>query len=84
MSSAVAVLYGLHLTAIAGLNASLWWLVFGGWRHEFIAVLFPVAVFVPGTAVAVVAPQYASYVWFLAFGALLIRRLANAPTPGDA
>ena len=25
MSSAVAVLYGLHLTAIAGLNAWLWW-----------------------------------------------------------
>ncbi len=40
--------------------------------------------FLPGTAVAAVAPQYAAYVWFLAFGALLIRRLANAPTAGDA
>src|SRR5437764_6060208 len=26
LSSAVAVLYGLHLTAIAGLNLVLWWL----------------------------------------------------------
>ena len=34
MSSAVAVLYGLHLTAIAGFNAWLWWLVLGVWRHE--------------------------------------------------
>src|SRR3954451_19788810 len=30
-SSAVAGLYGLHLTAIAGLNASLWWRILGGW-----------------------------------------------------
>lgn len=33
MSSAVAVLYGLHLTAIAGLNAWLWWTILGGWRR---------------------------------------------------
>jgi uncharacterized membrane protein len=82
-SSAVAVLYGLHLTVIAGLNALLWWLVFGRWRHEFIAALFPLFVFLPGTAVATVAPQYAAYFWFLAFGALLIRRLTNAPTASD-
>ncbi|GLR83357.1 TMEM175 family protein [Bradyrhizobium iriomotense] len=84
MSNAVAVLYGLHLTVIAGLNAWLWWLVFGGWRHEFVAALFPLVVFLPGTAVAAVAPQYAAYVWFLAFGALLIRRLASAPPASDA
>jgi hypothetical protein len=40
-------------------------------------------VFLPGTAVATVAPQYASFVWFLAFGALLIRRLASAPQPAS-
>ncbi|MCP3477597.1 TMEM175 family protein [Bradyrhizobium sp. CCGUVB1N3] len=84
MSSAVAVIYGLHLTAIAGFNAWLWWLVLGGWRHEFVAALFPMLVFLPGTAVATVAPQYASFVWFLAFGALLIRRLASTPPAGDA
>ena len=40
MSSAVAVLYGLHLTAIAGLNAWLWWPILGGWRHEIMASCF--------------------------------------------
>src|SRR3954467_11906716 len=29
ISSAVAVLFGLHLTVIAGLNAWLWWMVTG-------------------------------------------------------
>ena len=40
VSSAVAVLYGLHLTVIAGLNALLWRLALGpGWQPEVIAVL---------------------------------------------
>lgn len=81
MSSAVAVLFGLHLTVIAGLNATLWWLVHG-FRHQLIAALFPLAVFLPGTVVASVAPQYATYFWFLAFGSLLIRRRMDAPTAG--
>jgi uncharacterized membrane protein len=77
MSSPVAVLYGLHLTAIAGLNAWLWWTVIGRWRHDSIVALFPLLVFVPGTVVAAVAPQYAPYLWFLAFGGLLIHRFVS-------
>jgi uncharacterized membrane protein len=84
MSSAVAVLYGLHLSLIAILNAWLWWIVMGGWRHEFVAALFPILIFLPGTAVAAVAPQYAAYVWFFAFGGLLIQRFVNRPSPTDA
>ena len=79
-SSAVAVLFGLHLTMIAGLNAALWWLAMHGFRHQLIAALFPLAVFVPGTAVAAFAPEYATYVWFLAFGGLLIRRRMDTAT----
>jgi uncharacterized membrane protein len=84
MSSAVSVVYGLHLSVIAALNAWLWWTVVGGWRHEFVAALFPVLVFLPGTLVAAFAPQYAPYLWFFAFGALLIQRFRRSPaaTPG--
>jgi len=75
MSSAVAVLYGLHLTVMAALNAWLWWLATRGRRRaELAGAIFPVLVFLPGTALAVVAPRYAQYLWFLAFGALLMRR----------
>ncbi len=81
-SSAVAVLFGLHLTVIAGLNATLWWLVMRGFRYQLIAALFPLAVFLPGTVVAAVAPQYATYFWFLAFGGLLIRRRMDTATAG--
>ncbi|WP_426615236.1 TMEM175 family protein [Bradyrhizobium sp. McL0616] len=79
-SSAVAVLFGLHLTAIASLNAWLWWIVVGGWRHEFVAALFPILVLVSGTIVAGIAPQYASYLWLFAFAALLIRRASGSPS----
>lgn len=78
MSNAVAVVYGLHLTVIAGLNAWLWWTVLGGWRNEFMAAVFPLLVFLPGTVVAAVAPQYAPYLWFLAFGGLLIQRVVTS------
>src|SRR5262245_60210319 len=77
MSNAVAVLYGLHLSVIGGLNAALWWTVMRGWRNEFIAALFPPLFFLSGTAVAAVAPRYAPYLWFLAFGALLIHRVLS-------
>lgn len=77
-SSAVAVLYGLHLTAIAGLNAWLWWTILGGWRRETMASLFPLLVFVPGTIVAAFAPHVAPFLWFTAFGGLLIRRFHGA------
>jgi uncharacterized membrane protein len=76
-SNVVAVLYGLHLTAIATLNAWLWWLATRNQRAggELAGALFPLLVFVPGTALATVAPQYAQYLWLLGFGGLLVRRL---------
>lgn len=83
MSSAVAVLYGLHLTAIAGLNAWLWWTIFGGWRRETMASLFPLFVFVPGTIAAAFAPHVAPFFWFIAFGGLLFRRFNAAPADQD-
>src|SRR6266568_4330584 len=57
LSSAVAVLYGLHLTAIAGLNAVLWWLATrdGKPHPELWAAVFPVMVFLPCTGVALYA-----------------------------
>lgn len=75
-SNAVAVLYGLNLTVIATLNAGLWWLINrdGRHRHEFISSVFPVLVLLPGTLVALFAPRYAQYLWFLAFAGLFIRR----------
>lgn len=81
MSSAVAVLYGLHLTAIASLNALLWWTILRGWGREIVGSLFPVAMFIPGTVVAAFAPHLAPFVWFLAFGGLLIQRFYVAPNP---
>ena len=81
LSSAVAVLYGLHLTVIAALNAWLWWLAARGRHAELAGAIFPVLVFMPGTALAFVAPQYAQYLWFLAFGALLMRRFFHNPEP---
>jgi uncharacterized membrane protein len=77
MSGAVAMLYGVHLTVIAGLNAILWRLVTGpGLSPELAASIFPLLVFIPGTVVAALAPKYAMYFWLLAFGGLLVRRLA--------
>jgi uncharacterized membrane protein len=78
LSSAVAVLYGIHLTVIAGLNALLWWLARQASRwHEIAGAIFPVVVFVPCTVIAAFFPQYVPYFWFLAFGGLLMRRLAG-------
>jgi uncharacterized membrane protein len=74
LASAVAVLYGIHLTIIAGLNALLWWLARkGNWR-DVAGAIFPVLIFVPGTAIAAVAPQYVQYFWGLAFLGLVVRR----------
>jgi uncharacterized membrane protein len=78
MSHAVAVLYGSHLTVIAGLNALLWRLATGRGLHpEFAASVFPVLTFIPGTAVAAFEPRYAIYFWLLAFGGLLVRGLLS-------
>ncbi len=79
LSSAVAVLYGLHLTAIAGLNALLWWFATrdGKPHPELWGAVFPVLVFLPCTGIALYAPQYVAYFWFLAFGGLFVRRFAG-------
>jgi len=76
LSSAVAVLYGIHLTVIAGLNALLWWLCRRHSWHDIAGAIFPVLVFVPGTVIAAIVPQYVQYFWCLAFLAVLMRRLA--------
>jgi uncharacterized membrane protein len=81
-SSAVAVLYGAHLTAIAGLNALLWRLALGPGHHpELLAASFPLLVFIPGTVVAAFEPHYAIWFWGVAFLALLVRRVSS---PRDA
>ncbi|MBV9566256.1 MAG: DUF1211 domain-containing protein [Bradyrhizobium sp.] len=78
MTQVVAVVYGLHLIVIAGLNAWLWRLATGPGMHvELVAAAFPLLVFVPGTIVAALAPRYAIYFWVLGFGALLVRRLLS-------
>ena len=82
LSSAVAVLYGIHLTVIAGLNALLWWFCRRHSWHDIAGAIFPVLVFVPGTVIAAIVPQYAQYFWCLAFLAVLMRRLA-APREGS-
>jgi len=80
LSSAVAVLYGIDLTVIAGLNALLWWLArqSSPW-HQIASAIFPVLVFVPGTVIAAFFPQYVQYFWGLAFLALLVRRFTARP-----
>jgi len=82
MSSAVAVLYGCHLTSIAALNAWLWWLTAQGRRHpEIVGATFPILVFIPGTVVAAVDPHYGPYFWTLGFGGLLARRFIRSDAP---
>jgi len=78
MSSPVTVLYGAHLTVIAGLNAWLWWLATRDVRSPaLISAVFPVLVFLPSIAIAIFAPKYVQYFWFLAFGALFVRRFVG-------
>ncbi len=85
LSSAVAVLYGLHLTIIASLNAWLWWLALGNGRHaEIVGAVFPIMVFVPGIVIAAFAPEYVQYFWMLGFGGLLARRFVRAEAPNAA
>jgi uncharacterized membrane protein len=84
MSGAVAVLYGLHLTAIACLNTILWRLATGpGFHPELAGAAFPLLMLVSGTIVAAFRPEYAVYLWLLAFGGLFIRRLLR-PRAGAA
>jgi uncharacterized membrane protein len=77
-SSVVAVLYGTHLTMIATLNALLWLIAARGREHwEILApAIFPVVVFLLGTAAASVSPALGPFLWFLAFAAPLVGRLS--------
>jgi hypothetical protein len=65
----ISVLYGFHLTVIAALNALLWILALRGRSDPQLlaTALFPLCVFVLGTAVAFVAPIVAQFTWCLAF-----------------
>jgi uncharacterized membrane protein len=78
LDSVIAVLYGLHLTVIAALNALLWMLALrgGGDASLLVTAVFPVFVFVLGTIVALLVPPAAQYMWFLAFAAPLAGRFA--------
>jgi len=69
LDGVVAVIYGFHLLVIASLNAVLWVLALRGRSdpHLMATALFPVFVFVLGTAVALLAPRIAQFVWCLAF-----------------
>jgi hypothetical protein len=70
------VLYGSHLALIASINAILWWFARNSW-HDIAGAVFPVLVFVPGTLIAAIAPEYAVYFWSLAFGAIVVRPLTE-------
>jgi uncharacterized membrane protein len=83
MSGAVAVVYGVHLTVIASLNALLWWLATrGSLHHELAGSLFSVLVILLGTIVAWFAPRDAQYLWYLAFGGMAMRRFFRGREEG--
>ena len=69
LDGVLAVLYGFHLTIIAALNAVLWVLALRGRSDPRLmaTALFPVFVFVLGTAMAFLAPRVAQFIWCLAF-----------------
>ena len=71
LDGVIAVIYGVHLTVIATLNALLWILALQGRGDPQLlaTALFPVLVFVLGTTVALVVPSAAQFFWCLAFGA---------------
>jgi uncharacterized membrane protein len=69
LNGVVAVIYGIHLLAIATLNGLLWIIALRG-RHDaqlMTTALFPIGVFVIATAVASVSPMVAQFTWCLAF-----------------
>ncbi len=74
----VAVIYGIHLLAIAALNAWLWILALRDEPNpELLATaVYPVFVFLLATATALAAPSVAQFIWCLAFAAPLAGRLA--------
>ena len=83
LDSVVAVIYGVHLTFVATLNALLWLLALRGRGDpELLATaIFPVVVLLVGTGVAYVAAPVAQFTWCLAFGAPLAGWLAARRWP---
>jgi TMEM175 potassium channel family protein len=81
-SNVAGVLYGLHLSMIAALNAWLWWIATTA-HADRIRALFALLILLSGTLVAAVAPQYARYVWLLAFGSVLVHRLRLTGRRGE-
>jgi TMEM175 potassium channel family protein len=79
LDGVVAVIYGIHLTTIATLNALLWFLALGrgGDRGLLAVATYPVVVFVLGTIVAGFVPVVAQFIWCLAFGAPIVGWLAR-------
>lgn len=79
LDGVVAVIYGLHLTVIAALNALLWVLALRGRPDPQLlaTALFPVIVFVIGTTTALFAPKMAQLAWCLAFLAPMAGWLAG-------
>jgi uncharacterized membrane protein len=63
----VAVIYGVHLTIMAALNALLWIVALRGYANPelLVTAIFPLLVFVFGTIVALVSPSVAQFlgVW---------------------
>ena len=77
LDGVVAILYGVHLTVIATLNAVLWLLALRGRGDPEVltTVIVPIFVFVLGTVVAAIAPAVAQFIWCLAFAAPLAGRM---------
>ena len=69
LETVMAVLYGVHLTIIATLNAVLWIFALSGRSDPrlMVTALLPVFVFLFGTAVAFISPKASQFIWGLAF-----------------
>jgi uncharacterized membrane protein len=69
LDGVVAMIYGIHLVTIATLNGLLWIIALSGRRDVplLVTVLFPILVFVIGTAFASFSPKVAQFTWCLAF-----------------
>ena len=69
LDGVVAVIYGMHLATIATLNGLLWVIALRGRRDMplRVTVLFPILVFVIGTAIATFSPKVTQFIWCLAF-----------------
>ena len=84
LDSVVGVVYGVHLTVMASLNALLWVLALRGHNNsELLATaIFPVFVFLLGTFVEFVAPSVSQFLWGLAFFAPLAGWVATRSRSG--